>query len=383
MTIWLTVVVAITCAMHYLLWARLVRDTALPPTARRIGTALVVLGGLVMLSAPIAHRAVELPRWLVGSAWVWAGTVFLMTILLGAGDVGKLLGGLAVRLGGGSLDAERRLFLARVIGVGATASVTTMAGIGVREALRRPQLRRVRVQLERLPAAMSGLMIVQISDLHVGATIRREEVADLVSRCNAIAPDLVAITGDLVDGSVEFLADAVAPLADLRARHGVFFVTGNHEYYSGADAWIAHLGTLGVRVLRNERVVIGDDEASFDLAGVDDWSAGPFGGGHGPDLERALAGRDGARELILLAHQPRQIHEAAAAGVGLQLSGHTHGGQIWPFNYLVRLQQPFVAGLDRLDRTQIYVSRGTGYWGPPMRVAAPAEVTLLEIVATA
>jgi predicted MPP superfamily phosphohydrolase len=201
----------------------------------------------------------------------------------------------------------------------------------------------------------------------------------IVEQVNALEPDAVVITGDLVDGSVRRLREHVAPLSELRAKHGVYFVTGNHEYYSGVDAWLTELTRLGVRTLRNERVAIGDHDASFDLAGVDDWRA--FGRGHGRDLARAVAGRDARRELVLLAHQPKQAREAAHHGVGLQLSGHTHGGQIFPWNLFVRLEQPFVAGLARLGDTQIYVSRGTGYWGPPMRVAAPAEITLLTLLA--
>jgi hypothetical protein len=175
------------------------------------------------------------------------------------------------------------------------------------------------------------------------------------------------------------LREHVAPLGDLRAKHGVFFVTGNHEYYSGADEWIAELTTLGIRVLRNERISIGHGDASFDLAGIDDYRAKGFGGDHGPDLARAVAERDPSRELVLLAHQPKHAFEAAEHGVGLQLSGHTHGGQIWPWGYMVKLDQTFVAGLDRLKETQIYTSCGTGYWGPPMRVGAPPEITLLTL----
>ena len=173
------------------------------------------------------------------------------------------------------------------------------------------------------------------------------------------------------------LAEHVQPLARLVAKDGVFFVTGNHEYYSGADEWIAHLRGLGVRVLRNEHVSVGGD-GGFDIAGIDDASS--HGNGHGPDLRKALAGRDEARACVLLAHQPKGIELADALGVDLQLSGHTHGGQMIPWNFLVRLQQPFVAGLHKLVRAQIYVSRGTGYWGPPMRVGAPAEITQIELV---
>jgi hypothetical protein len=192
---------------------------------------------------------------------------------------------------------------------------------------------------------------------------------------NALEPDIVAITGDMVDGSVEQLREAIAPLANLKTRHGVFFVTGNHEYYAGALEWCDHLPTLGMRVLRNERVTIGEGAQAFDLAGIDDFNAAGAAPGHGPDLPRALAGRDEGRELVLLAHQPRAIDEARRLGVGLQLSGHTHGGQLWPWRYMVYLQQPLVSGLAKRGDTYCYTSCGTGYWGPPMRLGAPAEIT--------
>jgi hypothetical protein len=201
----------------------------------------------------------------------------------------------------------------------------------------------------------------------------------VVEKVNALEADAIVITGDLVDGPLSALREHVAPLADLRAKHGVYFVTGNHEYYAGADEWIAELRSLGIHVLRNERVSLGDGEHSFDLAGVDDWTAARFGSGHGPNLDKALEGRDASRELVLLAHQPKQIREAAEKGVGLQISGHTHGGQIFPWHALVKLDQPYLAGLSKHGDTQIYVSRGTGYWGPPIRVGAPSEITLLEI----
>jgi len=238
------------------------------------------------------------------------------------------------------------------------------------------------VSLARLPPALSGTRIVHLSDVHVGPTIQRAFIETIVAQCNALAADLIVITGDLVDGSVEELREHVAPLSSLRAKYGVFFVTGNHEYYSGAADWCGELERLGVRVLRNERVSIGDETASFDLAGVDDHSAHRFGNGHGEDLPKALRGRDLSRELVLLAHQPRTIFEAQAHGVGLQLSGHTHGGQLWPWTYLVRLQQPVVAGLARFGNSLVYVSCGTGYWGPPMRLGAPSEIAELTLRST-
>jgi predicted MPP superfamily phosphohydrolase len=238
-------------------------------------------------------------------------------------------------------------------------------------------VKQVRVPLGKLPKELSGYTIVQLTDIHVGPTIGRAFIEQIVRTTNALQPDLVAITGDLVDGSVAALGALVEPLRELRAKDGVFFVTGNHEYYSGVDAWLAHLGTLGIRVLRNERVALRD---GLDLAGVDDTSAGGFGRGHGQDVARAMEGRDTSRALVLMAHQPKAVREASKHGVDLQLSGHTHGGQIWPWGYAVRLDQPHVAGLHDHDGTAIYVSRGTGYWGPPLRVGAPAEITRIELV---
>jgi predicted MPP superfamily phosphohydrolase len=192
---------------------------------------------------------------------------------------------------------------------------------------------------------------------------------------NALGPDLVAITGDLVDGSVARLGPHVAPLGGIRSKYGTYFVTGNHEYYSGVVDWCAELARIGIRVLRNERVPIGhvSEGECFDLAGIDDHESRRFGGES--NVKRALEGRDPNREVVLLAHQPRAVFEADKHGVGLQLSGHTHGGQIWPWSYFVLLQQPVVAGLKRIGQTLVYVSCGTGYWGPPMRLRAPAEIT--------
>jgi predicted MPP superfamily phosphohydrolase len=206
---------------------------------------------------------------------------------------------------------------------------------------------------------------------------------DVVQRCNSLRPDLVVITGDLVDAEVSALGPEMGPVFDLKSRWGTLFITGNHEYYSGAEEWVEFLRAGGMRVLMNERVAVGDGglvpEASgpgLDIAGVPDYRGGRGLPGHRPDMPAALQGRDPERELLLLAHQPKHVDEAAEHDVGLQLSGHTHGGQLWPFGQLVRLVQPYVSGLHRHgEHTQIYVSRGTGFWGPPMRVAAPAEIT--------
>jgi predicted MPP superfamily phosphohydrolase len=374
--VFLSIVLAVLGGAHYYVWVRLVRDLGLPQAGQRaLSLSLVALYLLVPISF-FVRRAGE--RWALPLVWVpsvWLGVLLLLLVVLLLGDAGRVVIALVQRLGDAPpADPERRTAFARLFAIGVAAITAGLGLAAVRSGLARVALREVDVRLARLPAALEGTTIVQMTDIHVGPTIRRDFVEQIVATANAANPDVIAITGDLVDGSVADLREHVAPLAKLRARYGVYFVTGNHEYYSGADAWCAELERIGIRVLRNERVSIGNAEASFDLAGIDDEHAHP-------DLKRAVAGRDESRALVLLAHQPRAVFEAVKHGVGLQLSGHTHGGQIWPWNLLVRLQQPVVSGLARFGETQIYVSNGTGYWGPPMRLAAPAEITRVRLLA--
>ena len=378
------VISAVIAAVHYYLWARLVRAPELGAPWARFGTWLFVLLAALTPAGIIVARALDRPisKLIAGVAYGWMGVAVLLFFLLVASEVLRAGVHGASALTARPLDPDRRAFLSRTIAGGVSLIAISLAGMGTANALGEVAVRRVLVPLRRLPRALEGFRIVQLSDVHIGPTLGADWLERVVARVNALAPDAVVITGDLVDGSVEELRDQVAPLAKLSAKHGVFFVTGNHEYYSGADEWIDELARLGVRTLRNERVALGDGEHSFDLAGVDDWTARRFGGGHGANLARALAGRDPARELVLLAHQPKQIHEAARLGVGLMLSGHTHGGQIFPWQLLVKLDQPYIAGLAQHEDTHISVSRGTGFWGPPMRVAAPAEIALIELSAT-
>ncbi len=316
----------------------------------------------------------ELADTLLKPTYIWMGTMFLLLVAVGLMDLIKLSGFLLERMSSGAADPERRLTLARLFGFGAAAIGLTAAGFAVREGYRL-RVKRVEVPLDRLPPEMDGTTIAQISDLHVGPSIGQKFVQAVVDQINELQVDLVAVTGDLVDGSVDQLSDHVAPLGELKSKYGTFFVTGNHEYYSGVEPWLRKLRELNMRVLRNECVRIGDDQHSFDLAGVDDYTADRFGDGHGPNLAHATLNRDENKELVLLAHQPREVFRAQEHGVGLQLSGHTHGGQLWPFSFLVKLAQPVVSGLEQLGKTMIYVSNGTGYWGPPMRLGAPAEIT--------
>jgi predicted MPP superfamily phosphohydrolase len=253
--------------------------------------------------------------------------------------------------------------------------------LGVVNARKTAGVVHVDVPIAGLPAALHGFTIAQISDIHVGPTIKAPYLQDIVDVVNRLEADLVAVTGDLVDGSVAELHSHVAPLADLVSRHGTFFVTGNHEYYSGALPWLAELRRLGVKVLLNEHVVLECEGAAMVLAGVADYGAHHFEPSHKSDPAAALHGAPAhAAVRVLLAHQPRSAAAAELAGFHLQLSGHTHGGQFLPWVFLVRLQQPFTAGLHRLGRLWVYVSRGTGYWGPPKRLGAPSEITRLRLV---
>ena len=383
--LFLAIAITLTGGAHYYVWARLVRDPGLPPgAAHALGYALIFL--FLAIPSSLFLRRSRLASSMEGLVWLamtWLGLLLFLVLALVVADLVRGSWQVARAFGDAApLDDERRQLIARLV-AGAAAMVGGTLGVfALRSGLARVQVRRVEVTLARLPQALSGMRLVQLSDVHVGPTIHRSFIETLVAQCNALNPDLIAITGDLVDGSVEELREHTAPLALLKAKFGVFFVTGNHEYYSGAEQWCAELERLGLRVLRNERVSIGDESASFDLAGVDDHSAKGHAPGHGEDLPKALDGRDTSRELVLLAHQPRAIFEAQHHGVGLQLSGHTHGGQLWPWTYLVRLQQPVVAGLARFGKSLIYVSRGTGYWGPPMRLGAPAEITELTLRST-
>ncbi len=370
----------LTFLLHRYAWARLIRDTALPDPYRQAAQALLVVLAFVTWAVMPLQRLVPRPV-LAPFAWVgftWMGMLFLMFAGLVITDVVRL----GLHFGAVTHDPDRRQFVLRVLAGVAAALAGGAGSLGVATALSDVRVAHVKVPLPRLPASMAGMSIVQLTDVHIGPTLGRGFLDRVVDQVLALKPDVIVITGDLVDGSVAQLREHVAPLARLRAPHGVYFVTGNHEYYSGVDEWLIELGRLGIKVLRNERVELRQGDAALDLAGIDDHSAHRFGGDHGADLTRALAGRDPSRALVLLAHQPRQIVEAAARGVGLQLSGHTHGGQIYPWKYLVALQQKYVAGLHQHGAAWLYVSSGTGYWGPPMRVGTQAEITRVELVLT-
>ncbi|APU44557.1 hypothetical protein BSL84_20575 [Streptomyces sp. TN58] len=427
-------VCALLAGVHRWLWIRLVRDTTTPSgVPRRVGTALAIALPLLSVAALTAGRA-GAPFWLQQTVswpgYLWLAVLLYLTLTMlvaepiralllrrlahrdpsgavaeppaapyapsagtpGSGtsastapspavstatatepspSTGTGTGSETGAASGGGLS--RRTFVARTVGGAAAAVALGTVGNGTYGVLRGPGVRRVQVPLAKLPRAAHGFRIAVVSDVHLGPVLGRAHAQRIVDTVNRTQPDLIAIVGDLVDGSVPDLGPAAEPLRGLTARHGSFFVTGNHEYFSGAEQWVEHVRELGLTPLENARRAL----PHFDLAGVNDVQGEREGSG--PDFGAALGDRDRTRAAVLLAHQPVVIHDAVRHGVDLQLSGHTHGGQLWPGEYLADLANPTVAGLERYGDTQLYVSRGAGAWGPPVRVGAPSDITVVEL----
>ena len=345
--------------------------------------AMTVVIGLSLAALPFAeyarrHKQDPCADELAGAGFLAMGFFSSLLILTLLRDF-VLVGGFA------ATGTVVRLAFMEQVRVWSAAAVPSVAllitAVGYANARRQARVRTVDVPIAGLPEALKGFRIVQITDIHVGATIKRGYVERIVSAVNALDADMVAVTGDIVDGSVTRLSPHTEPLGRLSSRHGTYFVTGNHEYYSGADAWIAEMRRLGLSVLLNEHVVLDHDGADIVVAGVTDLSAHHFNASHRSDPAGAVAGAPQGSIKVLLAHQPRTALIARDAGYHLQLSGHTHGGQFFPWNYVVKLFQPFTTGLYRLGELWLYVSRGTGYWGPPKRFGAPSEITHLRLVA--
>jgi predicted MPP superfamily phosphohydrolase len=381
--LFLTLWGSIVAFTHGYLALRLVLLPQLPSPHAEVALTALALLAVLLVTRPFAERLIgaRLAGALAWPTFLWMGASFVLLLVLLATDaVLSLAGGAAWAVGDPRASASvSHAAEAAFVVVGALAASLYALVL----ALRPPTLRAIELPLADLPEALDGFRIVQLSDLHIGPLRGRRFAEALVARVNSRRADLVAITGDLVDGDVERLALEVSPLAGLESRHGTFFVSGNHEYFSRIDPWLAVVRDLGWRVLRNERVTIRHGEAGLDVAGVDDHLAHHYGNGHGQDVAAALDGRDLAQPVVLLAHHPNAFEEASELGVSLQLSGHTHGGQIWPFQYLVRLSTPYVAGVFRRGRSTLYVSRGTGFWGPPMRLFHPGEITEITLRVTA
>ncbi len=276
-------------------------------------------------------------------------------------------------------DPERRNFMIYSTNLAVLGVSGALSGYGLYNTRNLPDVITIPVPVRNLPNDLEEFRIIQITDTHINPTMKKGFIKNVVDRINNLNPDLIAFTGDLADGPVSKFKNEVAPLKDLSAAYGSYFVTGNHEYYEGIEACLEEVDQLGFTVLLNENRVIKRGSGSILLAGITDFNAGRFFTGHVSDPNRAISGAPESSVKILLAHQPRSIFAAAKAGFDLQISGHTHGGQIYPWQLLVYLQQPYLAGLHRYQKTWIYVSRGTGYWGPPLRIGAPSEISVITL----
>lgn len=386
----IVVLSAVLALMNVYVWKRLVKDTTRPGRTRWLLTAMLIGLALLLVVTLVVPRFTSVSKsgWYAWPGYLWFGVlVYLFLTLLVLEPVRLALRGWVKRkpkeppAEEASPDPHalnRRMFIARASAVAAGAASVGLVGYGAARALGPPDLLTVPVRLRRLDPAFRGFRIAVVSDIHLGPLAGRAHTQRIVDIINGAEPDLVAIVGDLVDGTVEELGPAAEPFQDLAAPEGTFFVTGNHEYFVEDTAdWLNELERIGVQSLRNENTAIRRGGAAFDLAGVNDLAGEERD--DPPDFDRALAGVDEARPTVLLAHQPVMVSEAAARGVDLQLSGHTHGGQMWPFHYVVDTVQPSLAGLSSVDDTQLYVTRGAGFWGPPVRIGAPPDITVVTL----
>lgn len=275
-------------------------------------------------------------------------------------------------------NPERRQFLLNSFNIGILTATAALTSYGFYHATRKPYIKRVFIPIKNYSDDLKEFKIVQVSDLHVGPTIKRDYVKQIVEEVNKINPDIFVFTGDLVDGSVENLRNEVEPLKNINPRLGKFFVTGNHEYYSGAIDWMKEAENIGFIVLHNENRIVEYKSKKLLIAGVPDVQGIQFFSDHVSDPIKAISTDKTSDIKILLAHQPKSLYKAIEAGFDIQLSGHTHGGQFIPWNYLAKIGQPFIKGLNKMENTWIYVSNGTGYWGPPLRIGANSEITLIK-----
>jgi len=353
-------------------WTLLLAGNHWPGWVLALGTA--VFGG-AMLAFPalmFAGHGGQHRDWAARIADAELGVIWVLFVWSILGTVLRL-----ILLAAGVADPDRARIVTAVVAV---VSIVLLLW-GYAEAMRVSRVRRIEVTLPRLGKALDGLRVVLLTDTHYGPIDRAQWSKRVVEVVNTLDADIVAHTGDIADGEVSQRRAQAAPLGDVRAKLGRVYVTGNHEYFSGAQRWVEHMASLGWEALHNRHVIVSRGDDRLIVAGVDDRTAAGSGvPGHHTDHAAALAGADPELPVLLLAHQPQQVAGAVAHGVDLQLSGHTHGGQMWPFHYLVRIDQPVLQGLSRHgERTQLYTSRGTGFWGPPFRIFAPSEITLITL----
>ena len=371
------VITIVVSLLHWYIGSRLLSGLSIGDVGKALAIVALVLSVLVIPSAMLARMQIKNQRLADKISWVGysaMGVFSFLFVLTFLRDVLLIVGALifpAFYSQTFQHDSAVAVLILTVL-----ASV-----IGFINAIRVPVVVNIDIPLKNLAQGLQGFTIAQISDIHIGPTIKKNYLVSIVKKVNFLNPHLVAITGDLIDGTVSQLADQLTPLRDLKSDYGSYFVTGNHEYYSGVNQWIQYLRASGIRVLQNEHDIITHKNAQIIIAGITDFNAHQIDPTQASNPRAALAGLEASTiPKIMLAHQPRSAEAVSAAGADLQLSGHTHGGQFWPWNLFVPLQQPYVAGLHKLNNLWVYVNRGTGYWGPPIRLGKRSEITLLRLV---
>ncbi len=385
--IWIAIMVAtLSIGFFYLGWRIIIPFNLQAPYKQIAWTALALMY-LIPFSSFFVIRFAE--KWSDAISWIGYISLGMLSFtfsILVIRDLVWLLG-----FGGHKIfslfasspqivDTAKREFLLQATNLGVIGVAASLTAYGVYEARRKPSIITVDIPIANLPHTFDGFRIVQITDIHAGLTIKRDWIETVAEEVKNLSPDLIAFTGDLADGSVPHLKGDVAPLGELTAPHGKFFVTGNHEYYSGAEQWVDHARNLGYDVLMNEHRIISKNGSSVVLAGVTDYGGGGFIKSHTSDPHKALSGAPNDTTRILMAHQPRSLYQTDGLDLDLVLMGHTHGGQFFPWNLVATIGQPFIKGLNKWqEKTWAYVSKGTGYWGPPVRVGARSEITVLTL----
>lgn len=385
--VWIGIMITVLSIGYFYMAWRLIMPFQLEAPQKHIAYTLLSLMYIIPFSSfflvRIAEKYTGLYSWIgyisLGFlSFVFVALVFRDVLWLAGLGTQKVMALLSS--GPSVLDAAKREFLIQSTNLGVLGVAGTLTAYGVYEARKRPGIVNVDVPIASLPAAFDGFRIVQISDIHAGLTIKRDFIETVAEEITKLSPDMIAFTGDMADGSVPHLKHDLEPLANVYAPHGKFFVTGNHEYYSGVDQWTAHARDMGYDVLMNEHRLVTKNGSSFVLGGVTDYSGGGFSPAHKSDPAKAFAGAPADTARILLAHQPRSLFHIDGLGIDLVMMGHTHGGQFFPWNLVATIGQPFIKGLNKFgEKTWAYVSKGTGYWGPPVRVGARSEITVLTL----
>ncbi|MHB1048680.1 MAG: metallophosphoesterase [Bacteroidota bacterium] len=385
--IWMGIMVlTLGVGFTYMGWRLIIPFKLVYPFKQLAWTALALLYLIPFSSFFLVRYAEKSADALAWVGYIGLGLISFTFTLLVIRDAALLIGLSADKIfaffaqKNPAVDAGKREFLVQTTNLGVIGVASVLTAYGVYEARKKPSIVNVDIPIANLPEAFNGFKIAQISDIHAGLTIKRDWIETVTGEVMNIAPDLIAFTGDMVDGSVDHLRNDVAPLGDLTAPHGKYFVTGNHEYYSGAGPWVDHARILGFDVLMNEHRILSKDGSSIVLAGVTDYSGGQFQKDHASDPVKALHGAPSGTTRILMAHQPRSLYQTEGLDLDLVLMGHTHGGQFFPWNLVATIGQPFIKGLNKFgEKTWAYVSKGTGYWGPPVRVGARSEITVVTL----